>query len=489
MDDLICVFDCGTTGSRTILFDIKGKEIIRAYEEYPSERQPAGISEQDPIIWWNAIKNTCSKVTKSSKINVDDIIGIAATFHRATTTIIDKDLNVLHPALTWMDEREVSDIKEFQEEGGLRRAIPKILWFKNNKPDLFNKAFKIIFPDTYIYMKLSGKIITDPSNAIFGILNMEDTLKWDEKLADLYELPVSLWPEIHEPGTIIGELSSETADILGLKKNLPIVMGGGDQQCSALGLGVIENGQAKCTTGTGTFVDMVVDKPVEVTGDIPLFSLPHVVKGKWVVEGTIPGTGTALKWFRDNFSQLQVRECKEAADKNIYDELISEAADIPIGSEGLLFVPLYVFRKGTIHGLSFNHTRGHFIRAIMESAALSAQMYLSLIEGVVGVKTSEIKVDGGATNSDLWCQIFADVIMKDILVPEVKDGAALGAGILGFFGCEKYSKIDDAVENMVKIIDKKTPNKENKKTYKKLMRIFAPVLLETLNNKRVTRNL
>ncbi|TFF87121.1 MAG: hypothetical protein EU549_05380, partial [Promethearchaeota archaeon] len=437
--------------------------------------------------WWNSIRNTCNKVTKSNKINIDDIVGVAATFHRATTTIIDKDLSVLHPALTWMDEREVSDIKEFQEEGGLRRSIPKILWLKENKSQLYNKAYKIIFPDSYIYMKLCNKIVTDPSNGIYGILNM-NTLKWDEKLSDLYGIPIDLWPDILNPGTIIGELSNETANSLGLKKNLPIIMGGGDQQCSALGLGVIENGQAKITTGTGTFVDLVAGGPVEVFGDIPLFSLPHVVKDKWLVEGTIPGTGTALKWFRDNFSQLQVKECKNK-DIDVYDMLISEAEDIPIGSEGLLFIPLYVFRKGTIHGLSFNHTRGHFIRAIMESAALSAQMYLSLIEGVVGVKTSELRIDGGATNSDIWCQIFADVIKKKILVPEVKDAAALGAGILGFCGCGNYNEIDEAVNNMVRIIDTKTPIKENSKIYKKLKRIFSPALLDTLNKKRVTRNL
>ncbi|MBD3229809.1 MAG: hypothetical protein GF329_16625 [Candidatus Lokiarchaeota archaeon] len=487
MDELICVFDIGTTGSRTILFDVNGKEIIRSYEEYPTKRQPAGISEQDPIIWWNSVRNTCNKVIKNSKINANDIIGIAATFHRATTTIIDKDRSVLHPALTWMDEREVSDIKEFQEEGGLRRAIPKILWLKKNKPQLYDKAYKIISPDSYIYMKLCNKIVTDPSNGIYGILDMK-TLKWNEDLADLYEIPVDLWPDIQEPGTIVGELSSESANNLGLKKGLPIIMGGGDQQCSALGLGVINNGQVKTTTGTGTFVDLVVEKPVEVFGDFPLFSLPHVVKGKWVVEGTIPGTGTALKWFRDNFSQLQVKEC-ENKEKDVYDVLISEAKDIPIGSEGLLFIPLYVFRKGTIHGLSFNHTRGHFIRAIMESAALSAQMYLSLIEGVVGVKTSELRIDGGATNSSIWCQIFADVIRKKILIPEVKDGAALGACILGFLGCGKYSKIDDAVDNMIRMVDTKTPIKENSKIYKKLKRVFGPALLETLNKKRVTRNL
>jgi xylulokinase len=488
MSNLLCVFDVGTTGARTIIFDINGKEIARAYEEYPDLKQPVGISEQDPIIWWNAIKNTCNKVVK--KVNIADIIGISASFARLTASIIDKNGVVLHPALTFLDEREVVDIKEFQEEGGLRRTIPKILWLKNNKQELFTKASKIIFPDTYIYMKLCGKdlCITEPTNGIYGIMSME-TLNWDEKLADLYDLPVDLWPELHTPGEIIGELSLNAAGNLGLKSNIPVVLGGGDQQCAALGLGVVDKGQAKVTIGTGTFVDYVTgDTPKRPSGEVPIFPIPHVIKGKWLIEGVIPGTGTALKWFKDNFSQLQMEECEK---KNliIYAELSKEAEQVPPGSEGLLFIPLYIFKKGTIHGLGWNHTRAHMIRAIMESAALGAQMYMGMLEAIGGAKVTELKSDGGGMNSDLWAQILADIMDKKIIIPEVKDGAALGAAILGFYGLKKYNNINNAMENMIRFEKEFSPIKENAKVYKKLNRIFMPTLLDIFEKKRTTKDL
>lgn len=487
MSDLICVFDVGTTGARTIIFDINGKEIARAYEEYPVVELPVGISEQDPVIWWNAIKNTCNKVLQSGKVKPEDIIGIAATFQRATMTIINKDNEVLHPALTWMDEREVTDMKEFQEEGGLRRAIPKILWIKNNKPELYSNTYKIISTDSYIYMKLCGACVTDPTNGIYGILNKE-TLEWDEKLADLYDIPIKLWPELHTPGEKIGELSIEAANVLGLNPNIPIIMGGGDQQCAALGLGVINTGQAKVTIGTGTFVDYVVEGPLRPAGNVPIFSLPHVIRGKWLLEGTMPGTGTALNWFKDNFSQLQVKESEESR-SDIYEMLTREAEQIPPGSGGLLFIPLYIFRKGTIHGLSLNHTRSHMIRALLESAALSAQMYLNILEGMGKIKTPVLKIDGGGSKSKFWAQMFADVINKKILIPEIKDGAALGAAILGFYGCGIFDNIEDAIEKMVSFSEEKTPIKDNTKVYKKLIRIFMPTLLEINDKKRVTKNL
>ncbi|MFX0069586.1 MAG: FGGY-family carbohydrate kinase [Candidatus Hermodarchaeota archaeon] len=486
MSDLICVFDCGTTGTRTIVFDINGKEIAKAYEEYQIPKQPVGISEQDPIIWWNAIKSTCNKV--ANKVNVDEIIGICASFHRATASIVDKNGEVLHPALTWMDEREVVDASTFHED--LRRTVPKILWLKNNKPDIFNQASKIIFPDTYIYMNLCGKdvCVTEPTNGIWGIMSKE-TLDWDPKLAESYGLELSLWPDLRTPGEIIGELSSEAAGDLGLKPNTPIMIGGGDQQCAALGLGVIEKGQAKVTIGTGTFVDYITgDEPATPAGDVPIFPLPHVIKGKWLIEGSMPGTGTAMKWFKDNFSQLQVKEC-EKNNLDVYEVISNEAKDIPPGSEGLLFVPLYIFRKGTIHGLGWNHTRAHMIRSIMESSALSAQMYLGMLEAIGRGKVTEIKADGGGMNSDLWAQIFADVLGRKVIVPENKDGAALGAAILGFYGCKKYSSFNDAIENMVRFEKEYNPIKANVKIYKKLNRLFMPTLLEIFDKKRVTKDL
>ena len=485
MSDLLIVFDVGTTGSRTIIIDINGKEIVRAYEEYPVVKQPFGIAEQDPHMWWNAAKNTCKQVVK--KVNVDDIVGITGGILKVNATIIDKNGEILYPAMLAMDERGM----DFQAEEGLRLSIPKMLWLKNKKPDIFNKVYKIIFPDTYFYMNLIGKdlCITEPTNGIYGIMNMK-SLDWDPNLAEKYDLPVDLWPELRTPGEILGELSNEAAGELGLKSNTPVILGGGDQQCSSLGMGVVNPGQAKVTMGTYTFVHYVTgNEPAKLPpGDIPIFPLPHVIKGKWVLEGVMPGTGLGLKWFKDNFSQLQARECEEK-NINVYAELCKEAEQISPGSQGLLFVPLQMFRKGTFHGLGWNHTRAHMIRSIMESGALGAQMYLGLVEAVGRIKVTEIRADGGGMHSDLWAQILSDVMNKKILIPEIKDCSALGAAILGYHGLKKYKSLDDAIEKMVRFEKDFNPIKDNVKIYKKLNRIFMPTVLDLFNKKRVTKDL
>jgi len=487
MSDLICVFDVGTTGTRTIIFDAEGKEICKAYKEYVIPEQPVGISEQDPKIWWDAIKHTCNKVVNSGKFNPKDVVGISAAFSRANVTIISKSGEILHPALTWMDEREITTAKDWDTETDLRRVIPKLNWIRKNKPDLFNKAHKIISPDSFTYMKLCEEFITDPTNAINGILNLR-TWELDKKLAEAYELPIDLFPEVHMPGEIIGELTSEASSELALSANIPIILGGGDQQCSALGLGVIEKGQAKVTTGTGTFVDYVVNEPIKPAGDFPIFTFPHLIKDRWVLEGIMPGTGTMFQTYARSFSQLQLKKSEEL-NLNVYDALTKEAEQAPPGSNGLLFVPLYVFRKGTIHGLGWHHGRAHFARAIMESAALSANMYLGMLEAIGGAKTEELKSDGGAMNSKFWAQIFADIINKKILIPENKDGAALGAAILGFYGTKVHNSIKAAIDNMCRFESVKEPIKDNVKAYKKLVRLFMPTVLEINDKKRVTKDL
>ncbi|MFX1312607.1 MAG: FGGY-family carbohydrate kinase, partial [Promethearchaeota archaeon] len=420
--------------------------------------------------------------------NINDIIGISGAFLRETLTFLDNKGNPLYKALTWLDERGESSAKEWvKQEGGLRRALPKISWIKKNAPKIYEKIYKIAFADTFIYNKLCDVYLTDATNGVFGVLNLE-TLKWDEKLTERYNIPINLWPELYTPGEIIGEITTDAAKELNLPNNIPVIMGMGDQQCSALGLGVIEKGHAKITLGTGTFVDYITEKPIKAAGNVPIFSFPIPIKGKWTIEGIMPGTGIAMKWFKDNFSQLQIKECLEK-DINIYDMLTNEASTINAGSEGLLFLPLYTFRKGAIHGLGWNHGRSHMIRAIMESAALSAQMYLQMIEAIGGIKVSEVKADGGAMNSDLWAQILADITARKILIPEEKDGAAMGAAILGFYGTKNYNSLEKAIDNMVRFVDTKQPIKQNVKIYKKLNRYFMPALLELYEKKRITKDL
>jgi xylulokinase len=485
----VAVIDVGTTGARSAIFDPQGNLKGMSYKEYPEKRQPPGISEQDPPMWWNNATSAMKELLKSSKIPPKEIAALSVSTQRGTTLAIDKDGNHLVPGMTWIDSRTSPSIEPLKKKitrplaWWTNSSLSKILWIKDNHPGIFDKTYKFIQVDGYLYHKLTGKFVTDYSNAIYGIIDI-NTMSWSQELADATGVPIDKWPDIHSPGTSLGELTGKAAEETGLAAGLPVIMGGADVQCSALGLGLTEPGPAKATTGTGTFVVSVLEgKPVFDPAGF-LFTNPHVIKGKWVLEGVVPGTGLLLKWFKDQFSTYEVNKAKETK-IDPYDYLVGEAKAVESCAGGLMIIPLFNFGKGAIHGLSFGHTRKHLARAILECNAYAIRFYLTLMEGMK-TKCSEIRVDGGGSKSALWNQIISDVTGKPVVIPKVTEGSALGAAMLACIGASIYKSADEAIKNMVHFVDKKEPDKECLRVYNKMYTTFQNLIVTTDLAKRVT---
>ncbi|NHI91581.1 MAG: hypothetical protein EAX96_03690 [Candidatus Lokiarchaeota archaeon] len=490
MSGTLLIFDVGTTGARSILFDDNGKMLEKSYVEYIQERK-LGISEQDPNMWWNAIKISSNDLSKKIG-DLSDILGICVTTHRASTSFVDKDFNILYPSIGWDDLRVSSAQEELMNKqksaefvyGAFQRwAIQKVLWFKESFPKKYEKIHKIIQPDSYFYYKLGDIFATDPTNAAWGILDF-NSFKLSEELAEEISIPIDYWVEVQAPGTIIGELTSNAAKELGLKKGIPLILGGGDQQMSVLGSGSHKNGQAKISLGTGMFLDVISDSyKTDQAGFI--FCHPHLFKKKWILEGPLPGTGTLLNWYRDNFA---VAEKLVAEKKNIsiYDIFDEKAKSVPAGSDGLFILPVHFEAKGRIYGWSFYHKNSHFIRAIYETTALGAQMWLIMIQALLGEKINDIRLVGGGSNSQVLTQIISDVLQKEVQLMEINEATALGAAILGFIGLDYYKSEEVAINKMVRLKNKIQPDKKNKKVYKKFGQIFLDQMLSVVGKKRIT---
>ncbi|WXG47486.1 MAG: FGGY family carbohydrate kinase [Candidatus Atabeyarchaeum deiterrae] len=485
----LAVIDVGSTGARSAIFDPQGNLKGMSYKEYPEKRQPPGVSEQDPPMWWSNATSTMKEVLKKTNTVPKEIAALCVSTQRATTVAVDKDGNHLIPGITWMDSRTSPSIEPLKKKitrptgWWTNSSLSKILWIKDNHPGIFNKTYKFIQVDGYLYHRLTGKIVTDYSNAIYGIVDM-NTMSWSQELADTAGVPMEKWPDIYPSGTVLGEVTGKAAEETGLTAGLPVVMGGGDVQCSALGLGITGPGPAKATTGTGTFVVSVLEgKPVFDPGG-NLFTNPHVLKGKWILEGAMPGTGLLLKWFKDQFSTFEVNKAKENK-VDPYDYIVEEAKTIAPCSSGLLVVPLFTFAKGAIHGLSFGHTRKHVARAILECNAFAIRFYLTLME-TMKAKAGEIRVDGGGSKSGLWNQIICDVTGKPVVIPKVTEGSALGAAILASMGISIHKSADEAIKSMVHFVDKKEPDAECIKAYNKMYATFQNLVMTTYLAKRVT---
>ncbi|MEM4446929.1 MAG: FGGY family carbohydrate kinase [Nitrososphaerota archaeon] len=473
--EVIGVFDVGTTGVRALLFNLNGFILGGSYEEYPTISELPGQAEQVPEKWWNAACRAIQIALKNARVSPADVTAVSVCTQRATVFPVDRNGKPLYRAITWMDARTSQSAQKLKDRIGQRESLKKVLWIRDNLPFVFEETFKFSFVDSYFYFKLAGSFVSDFSNAFYGPFDVEK-LTWDEKLADEIGIPLDKWVDVSPSGKVIGEVTSEASKETGLKAGTPVVLGGGDQQCSCVGVGAVKHGIAKVTTGTGTFIDVLLDKPIYDPFGI-LFTLPHVIEGKWVLEGVIPGTGRILRWFRDNFGHLEKRVAEDVG-VDAYSILEDEAETVSPGSDGLIIIPLFNFGKGSIHNLSFAHSRKHIVRAIMESNGFGIRGLLEMISGM-GITVEELRVDGGGARSKLWRQIQADITGKRVVAPHVEEAGALGAAILASIGVKLFPTLEKAVESMVKLVEVREPRLENKKVYDEMHPVFMKLLLSS----------
>ena len=475
---LFAVFDIGTTGTRSVIVDEEGREISKAYEEYPQKPKEVKVHEQLADTFWRTSANTMQHALSGCKHGPEAINGVIVTTTRDSITPLDKDGNPLAPTVTWVDSRSSAKSKELASEIGPRKSVNKMMWFIENRPAIFTKSHKWALLDAFINNRLCGTLVSSPADARFGPIDHE-TLKWSDELCTSTGIPIDKLTEIVDSGTTIGEINSEAAKATSLRKGTPVIMGSGDQQCSALGMGVIKPGRVKATTGTGTFVITHLDEFFEEP--YVMFCNPSAIPGKWILEGVTPGTGLTYKWYRDQYCEPEVALAAQS-EKDAYQIIEASAAQVPAGSEGLVLFPFMAYDLGIFYNLGFKHTKAHVARAILEANGYGIKMYIDLMEGMLDVEFDELRIDGGGSNSPLWRQIQADCANKTVTTPVVRDSTVIGAAILGTVGTGVYGSYDEAVENMFHVEERRAPIPENVEIYKKQYEIFNKLLTEQMGN-------
>ncbi|MFW9807771.1 MAG: FGGY-family carbohydrate kinase [Candidatus Thorarchaeota archaeon] len=477
-DRLFAIFDIGTTGTRSVIVDEEGREISKAYEEYPSKPPELKTHEQLADTFWRTSANTMQRAIAGCKYGAEAINGVTIATTRDSITPIDKDGRPLAPTVTWVDNRSTEKSKEMAAEIGPRKSVNKLMWFIENKPDLFKKAYKWVLLDAYVGNKLCDVIASSPADARFGPID-HDSLQWSEELCDATGIPIDKLSDIVDSGTPIGDISDSAAKATGFRKGTPVIMGSGDQQCSALGMGVFEEGRVKATTGTGTFVITHLDDFLEEP--FVMFCNPSAIPGKWILEGVAPGTGLTYKWYRDQYCEPEIALAAQT-ERDVYQIIESSAASVPAGSDGLVVFPFMAYNLGIFHHLGFNHTKAHVARAIMEANGYSIRMYLEMMEGMLDLEFEELRIDGGGANSPLWRQIQADCTNKTVVLPKVRDSTVIGAAMLGAVGTGVYGSYKEAYENMFHVEERRVPIPENVEVYKDLYSVFNKLLNAEMGN-------
>ncbi|MFW9975506.1 MAG: FGGY-family carbohydrate kinase [Candidatus Thorarchaeota archaeon] len=472
-DRLFAVFDIGTTGTRSIIMNEEGQEISKAYEEYPPKPKNVKIHEQVADTFWRTSANTMQRALSGCKYGSDAIVGVVVSTTRDSITPIEKDGTALAPTVTWVDNRSSAKSKEMAGEIGPRKSINKLMWFIENRPEFFNKVYKWAPLDAFINNRLCGALVSSPADARFGPIDHE-TLQWSEELCAATGIPIDKLVEIKDSGTTIGEISSEAAKSTSLRKGTPVILGSGDQQCSALGMGIIEPGLVKATTGTGTFVITHLDEFME--DPYVMWCNPSAIPGKWILEGVTPGTGLTYRWFRDQYCEPEMKIAAQT-DKDVYQIIEASAASVPTGSDGLVMFPFMAYNLGIFYNLGFVHTKAHIARAIMEANGYIISIYLEMMEGMLDTEFKELRIGGGGANSPLWRQIQADCINRPVILPKVRESTAVGAAMLGTVGMGIFGNYKEAVENMFHVEERREPIPENIDVYQKQVQVFNKLLI------------
>jgi len=483
--------DIGTSGTKTILIDENGKVFASVTEEYPLSTPKPNWAEQDPADWWNATVTSIKKVLKISKVKAAEIKGIGLSGQMHGSVFLDKKYNVLRPCILWCDQRTEKECAWITDTIGKSRMIEltsnpaltgftagKVIWVRNNEPQVYEKIHKILLPKDYIRFKLTGEFATEVSDAsgtsFFDVKNR----KWSDEVLEKLKVDKSFMPDCYESPEVSGKISESTAKLTGLEKGTPVVGGGGDQAAQAVGTGIVGKGVISSTIGTSGVVFAYSDGPnTDPLGRLHTFC--HAVPGKWHQMGVMLCAGGSLQWFRNNFCSEEMLAAKK---KKIdpYQLIIDQAKNIAPGSEGLVFLPYLTGERtpypdpnarGVFFGLSIRHKKAHLIRSILEGVSFGLTDSLEIIRELK-VPINEVRASGGGARSTFWRQMQADIFGCELVTVNVSEGAAFGVALLAGVGSKVFKNVQEACDKTIKITNHLSPDKANIETYKKYYGVY-----------------
>jgi xylulokinase len=479
--------DIGTSGTKTLAMRSDGRILASATEEYPLSSPKPGWSEQDPAHWWKATVKSVRRVLKAGKIKPASVAGIGLSGQMHGSVFLDKNNNVIRPALLWNDQRTGSECDEIERKAGGRSKLikmvanpaltgftaPKILWLRNKEPRNFAKTTQVLLPKDYVRFCLSGEFATEVSDASGTLLLDVKKRRWSTSLLSKLEIDKNLLPPVYESEEVSSVLNAAAAKELGLKEGVPIVGGGGDQAAGAIGNGIVKRGVISATLGTSGVVFAHSDEvQIDPAGRVHTFC--HAVRDKWHVMGVVLSAGGSLQWYRNQLAQQEVAAAKR---KKIdpYELITAQAAEAPAGSEGLYFLP-YLTGERTPHadpharaawvGLSLRHGRSHMARSVMEGATYAMKDCLEIIKGMK-IPVREIRCSGGGARSEFWRQMQADIYANKVVTINAEEGPAYGVALLAAAGTGEYKNVVEACSATISVVTNTKPNPSAKKAYAK----------------------
>ncbi|TJY44621.1 gluconokinase [Cohnella pontilimi] len=484
--------DIGTTSTKAVLFEENGKVVTQASQGYPLHTPNASVAEQDPDQIFQAVLYSVQTVMNQSPASAGQVLFVSFSSAMHSVIAVDADGKPLTACITWADNRSAEWSDRLKRELGgheiyLRTGTPihpmspltKLMWLRNDMPDVFRKAAKFVSIKEYVFAKLFGHYVVDYSIAsCTGLFNLEQ-LDWDEealRVAGVSREQLSdLVPTTHQ----MQGLNPAYAEQMGLPQHTPFVIGASDGVLSNLGVDAVEPGVVAATIGTSGAIRTVVDRPVtDPKGRIFCYAL---TERHWVIGGPINNGGMLFRWVRDELAASEIDTAKRLG-LDAYDLLNQMAQRVQPGADGLLFHPYMTGERaplwnanarGSFFGLTMHHGKEHMIRAVLEGVIFNLYSVLLAMEEKIG-RPKKIHATGGFSRSPLWRQMMADIFDQTVVIPESFESSCLGAVVLGLYATGRVDSLN-VVSGMVGSTHEHKPIKENAAIYHELLPIFISV--------------
>ena len=477
--------DLGTSAVKLLLMEGNGKIANVVSKEYPLYFPNPGWSEQKPEDWWKAVMEGLKELTEG--FDKSQVAGISFGGQMHGLVILDKDDNVIRPALLWNDGRTFEETDYLNNVIGKDKlseytaniaftgfTAPKILWVKNKEPENFAKIAKIMLPKDYIAYKLSGSFCTDVSDAS-GMLTFDVKNKcWSKEMLEICGIREDQMAKIYESYEVVGTLKPEVAAQLGFSENVKIAAGAGDNAAAAVGTGTVGDGKCNISLGTSGTI-FISSKEFGVDKNNALHSFAHA-DGKYHLMGCMLSAASCNKWWMEDIQQSKEFAAEQAA-----------ITDDKLGENHVYFLPYLMGERsphndsnarGTFIGMTMDTSRADMYQAVLEGVAFAIRDSLEVAKSL-NIPITRSKICGGGAKSPLWKKIFANVLNISLDIIESEEGPGYGGAMLAAVACGEYASVEEAAQKLVKVVDTVEPDPaiaaKYEERYRKFVQIYPAV--------------
>ncbi len=488
----ILAHDLGTTGDKATLFDAQGEVAASAFAGYETAYPHPNWAEQDSEDWWQAVRASTRQLLSNSGIQKQDIAGVSFSGQMQGCVAVDHQARPLRSAIIWADTRAMSETEALVERAGGMETVyqvtghrpspsytgEKIMWLRTHQPDIYRQAHKFLCAKDFIVARLSGRFVSDYSDASGTNLYDLQARDGSSVLLAAAGLEREQLPDLHPATEVVGEVLPEAADELGLAAGTPVVIGGGDGACAAAGAGVVREGSAYTYLGSSAWIGTATARPLYDPG-MRTVTFAGLAPGSFCPIGAMQAAGGAYQWLRDVFCLPE----KEAAGKlgvspyQLMDELAMQSEP---GAEGLLFLPYLLGERsprwnpnarGAFFGLGMGHTRADFVRAVLEGITLNLRVILAAFQEL-GAGIQGMRLIGGGARGAAWRQIMADIFGLPVQrLALTAEATSLGAALAGGIGVGLYKDFELA-EELNPVVETTQPDAALKTLYDRAYALF-----------------